>query len=199
MIATGTIQRTTATILLEFLSSRTHRRSKEGQIQVSVNTRGSKTSLKRHGFEPSRGHITVDEDGTIIDGHHRVGACKDLNIEIPETAIDVRSGLSWLEKRSLARRLNAETNGRPVTKQLKRDLIEQAITDYDEREIEVSNIEVASECGSSDKYGSEVRNRMAENDEIRGTSNLPISFSKRYSARFNNPETALTEGFQNHT
>lgn len=151
----------------------------EGEFQVAGTIPESqyerlKTSLERHGFEPSRGHITVDENGTIIDGHHRVAGCKDLNIEIPETAIDVRSGLSWLEKRSLARRLNSETKGRPITKQLKKDLIRQAISDYDERGEQVSNTEVADECGASANYTSEIRVKMMEDGGILDTSNFPM-------------------------
>lgn len=48
--------------------------------------------------------IEVDEFGAIIDGHNRLAICRKLGIS--DYPVVVRSGLSDVEKRTLARKLN---------------------------------------------------------------------------------------------
>lgn len=154
----------------------------EGDFQVAGELTGEqrqqlRESLERHGFVPAMGQITVDEDDTIIDGHHRIGECRALGIEIPAEGVRVFEG-TWLEKRAEARRLNTESQGRPVTGQLKKDLIEQAITDYDENGEKITDAQIANECGSTQQWASQIRDRMAREDEITTTCILPLEFRK---------------------
>ena len=47
--------------------------------------------------------VEVDEDGNVLDGHHRVSACTELGIDWRAT-VKVREGLTEAEKRRHARR-----------------------------------------------------------------------------------------------
>lgn len=85
--------------------------------------------------------VKYDEDGNIIDGHHRVKACKELGIT--DWPREVLSGLSEQEKRTRARSLNL--NRRHLTSAQKRELIQQQLEDTPEK----SNREVARELGVS--------------------------------------------------
>jgi site-specific DNA-methyltransferase (adenine-specific) len=53
--------------------------------------------------------IEVDEDGNILDGHHRVRAWRELRAEgvaMPDYATIVRAGMTDAQKRNYVRRLN---------------------------------------------------------------------------------------------
>jgi ParB-like chromosome segregation protein Spo0J len=61
--------------------------------------------------------VITDEYGNIIDGHHRVRACKELGIEYPTRVIE---GLSEEQKQDLSVELNMHR--RHLTKEQKREL-----------------------------------------------------------------------------
>ena len=65
--------------------------------------------------------VLVDEYGAILDGHNRARACRELGIN--DYPVEVRSGLSEPEKRSLARKLNV------LRGHLTRDQVRQLIAD----------------------------------------------------------------------
>jgi 16S rRNA G966 N2-methylase RsmD len=106
--------------------------------------------------------VVIDEQGTVIDGHHRIEACRELDIEDYPT--QVRKGLSDLEKRALARSLNAQR--RQMEDGDKRDLIEQALLDYDGEGIHRTDDELAQECGTSQSWVNDVRHRLVEDGQI---------------------------------
>lgn len=62
-----------------------------------------KTDIAANGVEDP---VHIDEDGAIIDGHHRVEICEELDIEDYPTKI--YAGLSEQEKVDLAYRLNLQ-------------------------------------------------------------------------------------------
>ncbi len=62
--------------------------------------------------------VVVDENGEIIDGHHRARAAGELEIAYP---VDRREGLTETQKRDLAFSLN--TNRRELTREQKRELV----------------------------------------------------------------------------
>ena len=61
--------------------------------------------------------ILVDEEGNIIDGHHRLKACEELGIECPKRAL---LGLSDEQKQDLSLDLNLHR--RQLTKEQKKEL-----------------------------------------------------------------------------
>ena len=61
--------------------------------------------------------VITDENGNIIDGHHRVKACAELGIEYPTRVIE---GLSEEEKQDLSLELNMHR--RHLTKEQKKEL-----------------------------------------------------------------------------
>jgi ParB-like chromosome segregation protein Spo0J len=63
--------------------------------------------------------VLVDEFGAIIDGHNRARTCRELGIN--NYPVEVRSGLSEADKRTLTRKLNAPR--RHLSRQQVRQLI----------------------------------------------------------------------------
>ena len=84
--------------------------------------------------------VEYDEDGNILDGHHRVMACEELGIEWPRV---VRGGMNESEKLDYARAMNYHR--RHLTQKQKRDQIRQVA----EGNPEMSNRAVAREVGVS--------------------------------------------------
>ena len=72
--------------------------------------------------------IEVDEEGNILDGHHRVQICLELGIESWPRL--VRTGLSEEEKRQHARKLNLAR--RHLNQEQRRDLIDAQLTETSE-------------------------------------------------------------------
>jgi hypothetical protein len=68
--------------------------------------------------------IDVDEQGYVINGRHRLRACRELGIEPP---IFVRTGLNEIGKRALARTIN--TLGRRLSRTQMRDVIAGQLRD----------------------------------------------------------------------
>ena len=69
--------------------------------------------------------VEYDEAGAVLDGHHRVRACKALGIE--SWPYIVRSGLSDAEKRAHARALNLAR--RHLSQEQRRELIREQLKD----------------------------------------------------------------------
>jgi ParB-like chromosome segregation protein Spo0J len=69
--------------------------------------------------------VDYDEHGNILDGHHRVEACRQLGIT--EWPRKVREGLTEIEKRSHTRSLNLAR--RHLTAKQKRELIAAQLVD----------------------------------------------------------------------
>jgi ParB-like chromosome segregation protein Spo0J len=87
--------------------------------------------------------VEYDEAGEVLDGHHRVQICLELNIkDWPQL---IRMGLTDPEKREHARKLNLAR--RHLDQQQKRSLIEEQLRDTPDR----SNRQIASALGASDK------------------------------------------------
>ena len=119
--------------------------------------------------------VIADENGVVIDGHHRVEICRELGITNVPT--DVRSGLTELEKWAMARRLNCQR--RQLDEAQKRDLIEKALLQYDSEGIHQTDAQIATECGSSETWVREVRHDMIQAGEIRMDSVFTTQEAKR--------------------
>ena len=102
--------------------------------------------------------VEYDQDGFILDGHHRVRACEELKIkEWPQI---VRIFRSEAEKRTHVRQLNLAR--RHLTAKQRRALIADELRDQPER----SNRQVASALGVDDKTVGSVREALIATAEI---------------------------------
>jgi len=108
--------------------------------------------------------ITVDEDGKIIDGHHRLKAAQELGIDSPP--VQVRSDLSREEKRSMAWKLNMQR--RHIDTNTKKELVQDRIKELIESGIDKTDDEVAEEMGCTRRWVSEVRETVVA-DRIEDT------------------------------
>jgi ParB-like chromosome segregation protein Spo0J len=96
--------------------------------------------------------VEYDEEGNILDGHHRVRACRELGIS--EWPKFIRTGLDEATKRLHARQLNVAR--RHLTQDQKRALISDQLRDTPER----SNRQIARDLGVDDKTVGSVRRDM---------------------------------------
>ncbi|WP_157014877.1 MT-A70 family methyltransferase [Mesorhizobium xinjiangense] len=102
--------------------------------------------------------VEYDEDGNILDGHHRVQVCESLGlVDWPRF---VRKGLDEAEKRTLARELNVSR--RHLTSAQKRELIEGQLRDTPS----ISSRAIAAMLGVDDKTVSKVRRQLVDAAEI---------------------------------
>lgn len=102
--------------------------------------------------------VEYDEDGNILDGHHRVEICESLGlVDWPRF---VRKGLSETEKRTLARELNVSR--RHLSSAQKRDLIADQLRDTPS----ISSRAIAAMLGVDDKTVASVRRRLIDAAEI---------------------------------
>ncbi|MCP5099897.1 MAG: ParB N-terminal domain-containing protein [Chloroflexi bacterium] len=69
--------------------------------------------------------VEFDEDGNVLDGHHRIRACEELEIDVSLSVI--RKGLSEEEKRAHARQLNIAR--RHLNQAQRRELISGQLKD----------------------------------------------------------------------
>lgn len=83
-----------------------------------------KADIKADGVQDP---IVHDEEMQVIDGHHRVKACRDLGRDMADVPTDVRAGYTDDEKRDLAYRLNLQR--RHLEHGEKSALVEQYLTE----------------------------------------------------------------------
>lgn len=102
--------------------------------------------------------VEYDEAGAVLDGHHRVRACKALGIE--NWPYIVRSGLSDAEKRAHARALNLAR--RHLSQEQRRELIREQLKDTPAK----SDRQIAKALGVSDKTVGVQRAELEESAEI---------------------------------
>ena len=102
--------------------------------------------------------IDVDEDGHILDGHHRYRACTELGIsDFPTT---VRPGLSEEERRIFARKSNMLR--RHLTRAQVRELIAEQLKDTPSW----ANNRIGQVLGADSKTVASVRERLERTSEI---------------------------------
>ena len=102
--------------------------------------------------------VIVDEFGTIIDGHNRVSACRELGIN--DYPVDVRSGLSETDKRALSRQLNV------LRRHLSRKQVRALIVEQVRETPEWANNRIAQMLAVDDKTVASVRDSLEATSEI---------------------------------
>ncbi|NUY01554.1 ParB N-terminal domain-containing protein [Paraburkholderia youngii] len=136
-----------------------------------------RASIELHGIQVP---VLVDENGAIIDGHHRRHIADELGIVCPT---ETREGLGDEEKRTLARTLN--TARRHLTREQRRELIAGQLRDTPQQ----SDRQIAAALGVDHKTVSTQRAGLASTGEIPQletregadgkTRKLPVEKSKR--------------------
>lgn len=102
--------------------------------------------------------VEYDEEGNILDGHHRVQICGELGIKTWPKFI--RKGLTDTEKKTHARQLNLAR--RHLDQAARRTLIEEELRENPER----SNRQIAASLGVSHPTVADVREQMESTGKI---------------------------------
>lgn len=102
--------------------------------------------------------VEYDEDGNILDGHHRIQICEELGItDFPKV---IRVGMTEAEKRTHARKLNMAR--RQLNQEQRRELIREQLMETPE----LSDRQIAKAIGVSDKTVGTQRRDMESTAEI---------------------------------
>lgn len=104
-----------------------------------------KADIEAHGVQVP---VIIDEDGEVIDGHHRMQIARELNVFCPTV---VKEGLSEAEKRRMARNLNMQRR-QLSTKQKRLVIADELMEDPSQ-----SNNSLAQRLGVSDMTVASVR------------------------------------------
>jgi len=102
--------------------------------------------------------IDVDEEGHILDGHHRYRACVDL--KITDFSTIVRPGMSEEDRRMFARKSNM------LRRHLTREQVRQLIAEQLKDTPNWANSRIAQALGVDDKTVATVRSQMEATSEI---------------------------------
>ena len=102
--------------------------------------------------------VEMDEEGNILDGHHRVRACQELGID--HWPMLVRSGMEKHEKRAHARKLNLSR------RQLSFEEIREIIKDHLRDDPAKSSRQIADCLGVDHKTVLSVRVKMEDVGEL---------------------------------
>ena len=130
-----------------------------------------KESIRQHGVIVP---IVRDENGTIIDGHHRDRACHELKLtNVPTITL---AGLTEDQKRDHALVLNLVR--RKITRKQMRAIIATELR----RTPDISNQWLAEMVGSTDKTVESVRRELIEGSEIPILETYRAKDGKRYPA-----------------
>jgi len=102
--------------------------------------------------------IEFDEQGNVLDGHHRLQVCKELGIkDYPKV---IRAGMTEQEKYAHARKLNMAR--RHLTQEQKRGLIREQLKETPES----SDRQIAKALGVSNKTVGSQRKELESTEEI---------------------------------
>lgn len=104
--------------------------------------------------------IEYDEAGNVLDGHHRIRACRELGIPESEWPRQVRCGFTEEEKRQHARQLNLAR--RHLDRAQKRELIAAQLKETPEK----SNRQIAVGLGVSHPTVADVRQGLEECGDV---------------------------------
>lgn len=132
-----------------------------------------KANIEEHGVLVP---VEFDEDGNILDGHHRLRIAKELGIDYPSVT---RTGMSEQQKRSHARALNLHR--RHLNRTQKRTLIADELIENPT----MSNLAIATRLGVSDVTVGKVRRELGLTGDIIGAD------GKVYSSQRVEPKERL--------
>lgn len=119
--------------------------------------------------------VEYDEDGNVLDGHHRIRACEELGLA--EWPRFVRKGLSEADKRVHARQLNLAR--RHLNSEQKRGLIADQLRETPQQ----SNRMIAAGLGVDDKTVGAVRSDLVARAEIPHVESVLDQLGRLQAAR----------------
>lgn len=111
-------------------------------------------SIRAHGVQVP---VLVDENGAIIDGHHRDQIAAELGIDCPR---DVRAGLTEADKRTLAISLNKDR--RHLTREQVRALLAESV----KADPQLSDREHARRVGVHNETVASVRRELEATGDV---------------------------------
>ena len=124
--------------------------------------------------------VEVDEDGTILDGHHRVRAWTELRAEgvkVPDYPRVVRAGLAETDKRQLVRALNLAR--RHLSQGERRALVADAVRE----DPAASDRRLAAVLGVSHPTVAAVRAQLVATGDVESLSTRTDSLGRAQPAR----------------
>ena len=102
--------------------------------------------------------VELDEDGNVIDGHHRKMICEELGITDYPTVI--RRGWTEEQKRTDSRRMNLAR--RQLTREQRRKLIEDELRESPD----TTNRKIGKSLGVDHKTVGSVRTKLEQGGEL---------------------------------
>lgn len=140
-------------------------------------------SVREHGIQVP---IIVDEDGVVVDGHHRQKIAEHLGIDCPKRVLN---GKSESEKRTLALSLNVHR--RHLTRDQKRALIAESL----KADPQLSNREHGRRVGVDHKTVDAIRVPMESRGEIPHVSDRTDTLGRSQPATRRTAEFHSGSGF----
>ncbi len=128
--------------------------------------------------------ILVDEDGVVIDGHHRAHIAAELGVECPR---EVRPGLTETEKRSLAYELNSAR--RQLSREQKRGLVADSL----KADPQLSDREHARRVGVSPTTVGAVRAKLEQTGDVSKLDTRTDSAGRKQPASKSEPSAGPIE------
>jgi ParB-like chromosome segregation protein Spo0J len=136
--------------------------------------------------------VVTDENGKVIDGHHRVRVCKELGIEYPMRVIE---GLSEEQKQDLSVELNMHR--RHLTKEQKKELA-VSLREQGWRNARISKVIGVDRSTVGRWFPENVANATSNNsDKSTPTQNLEAIIAERVEQELARRETSKTERWDN--
>lgn len=117
--------------------------------------------------------IEFDENGNVLDGHHRLRVCEEL--EITEYPKIIKAGMSEEEKLAYATRINVMR--RHLTNEQKRQLIrDQLVKDPGK-----SDRQIAIQTGTSHPFVGDIRKEMEQSGDVETVSTSTDTLERQVS------------------
>jgi hypothetical protein len=140
-----------------------------------------RADIEAHGV---RVPVDVDEDGNILDGHHRSLIAADLGVDCPRRVI---AGLSEAEK--VAHALAVNVHRRTLTREQKRALLAASI----KAEPEASDREHARRVGAHNETAAAVRARLIDSGDVTDSVTRTDSLGRQQPAHWRPVGTGTSE------
>lgn len=135
-----------------------------------------KASIEKNGIQVP---VIIDEDGNVIDGHHRVMIANELGVKYPKHML-----LDLTEEQKLDLSVSLNVDRRQLTREQKRQVIAAQLQRHPER----SNREHARQLGMDHKTINSVRERLEAAGEIPHLTHTVGADGKQYPATRPAPE-----------
>lgn len=143
-------------------------------------------SIRTHGIQVP---IIVDEDGVVIDGHHRQKIAESLDVECP---VEVKYGMTDVEKRSLSVSLNIDR--RQLSREQRRAIVASSI----KADPDLTDREHARRVGVSPSTVGAVRADLEETGDVSKLDTRIDSLGRQQPAS-KPPVTKITETHKEET